>query len=232
MIKRKSLSQQVADIIYRMIVEDKIFKPGDRLPNENDLSEQLGVSRATLREASRILVSQGILEVYRGKGTYIAADMQAFGDFGLKNLERVRIRLKDLYEARLLFEPEMAAIACRRATDEEISKILKIGGEVEQTIQAGKDRTEIDQVFHRAIVKASHNDFMMRLIPIINRAVEEAILLNSGSRTLAEDTLRDHALVMDFLKKRDAGGAKQAMSIHIHHAISTLNLNVGDDPIF
>ena len=232
MVKRKSLSQQVADTIYHMIVEEKVFQPGDQLPNENELSEQLGVSRATLREASRILVSQGILEIYRGKGTFIAQDMKAFGDFGLENLERIRIRLKDLYEARLLFEPELTAIACRRATDEEIAEILRIGVEVEQTIHAGKDRTEIDQAFHRAIVTASHNDFMMRLIPIINRAVEESILLNSGNRTLAEDTLRDHALVMDFLKKRDCGGAKQAMSIHIHHAISTLNLNLGDDPIF
>ena len=231
-MKKKSLSQQVADDMYRLILEGKTFKPGDQLPNENDLSDKLGVSRATLREAIRILNAQGILEVYRGKGTFIAADMKAFGDFGLGDLDLIRIRLKDLYEARLLFEPEMAAIACRRATDEEIADIVKIGLEVEQTILAGEDRTEIDQTFHRAIVIASHNDFMMRLLPIINRAVSESILLNQGNQTLAEDTLRDHALVMEFLQKRDSSAAKQAMSIHIHHAIATLQLNIGNDPIY
>lgn len=231
-MNKKSLSQQVADDIYRMIVGDKTFQPGDQLPNENSLSEKLGVSRATLREAIRILAAQGVLEVYRGKGTFIAADMRAFEDFGLGNLDRIRIRLKDLYEARLLFEPEMAAIACRRASDEEIANIVHIGKQVEQVIYAGEDRTEIDQQFHHAIVTASHNDFMMRLVPIVNRAVAESILLNDGNQTLAQNTLTDHALVMEFLQKRDAGAAKQAMSIHIHHAISTLKLNVGEDPIY
>lgn len=230
-MKKKSLSQQIADDIYAMIVEDKIFSSGDRLPNENEFSMRLGVSRATLREAIRILSSQGVLDVHRGKGTFVASDMKAFGDMGLGNLERIRIRLKDLYEARLLFEPELAAIACRRATDEEIEHIIRLGSKVEATINAGIDRTEVDQAFHQAIVEAAHNDFMMRLIPIINRAVAESILLNIGSRELEDDTIKDHAMVMYFLKNHDAQAAKQAMSIHIHHAIITLGLNVGEDAI-
>lgn len=237
MIKKKSLVQQVADDIYRLIVEEKEFKPGEQLPNENILSSQLGVSRATLREAIRILASQGVLEVYRGKGTFINSDMQSFSDFGLESMERIRVHLKDLYEARLLFEPEIAAIACRRATDGELENIFEIGHEVEKTILNGVDRTEIDQEFHRAIVQASHNDFMMRLLPVVNRAVKESIMLNDGCQLpsediLAKDTLRDHGLLMEFLKKRDSAGAKYAMSIHLHHAITNLNLNVGEDPIF
>ena len=120
-MKKKSLTQQTADTIYKMITRGDEFQPGDQLPGENILSEKLGVSRATLREAIRILVMQGVLEVYRGKGTYIAADMKAFGDYGLGEIQRMKINLKDLYEARLLFEPEIAAIACRRATEEELS---------------------------------------------------------------------------------------------------------------
>lgn len=229
---KKSLSQQAADSIYKLIVEGEEFKPGTQLPGENILSERLGVSRNTLREAIRILVSQGVLEVYRGKGTFVSPDMKAFGEYKFAPIERVRIRLKDLYEARLLFEPEMSAIACRRASDEEINHILSIGKEIEEVIEAGKDRTKIDQDFHNAIVAASHNEFMQRLVPIINKAVAESILLDSSAQTLEENTLRDHALLMEFLRERDAVGAKQAMSIHLHHAIITLGLNHYDDPIF
>lgn len=229
---RKTLSQQAADSIYNLILEGIEFLPGSQLPGENILSEKLGVSRSTLREAIRILVSQGILEVYRGKGTFVSSDLKISGDYGLGQMESVRVRLKDLYETRLLFEPEVSAIACRRATDDEIGDILKLGKEVEDTIRTGGNRTEVDQKFHNAIVAASHNAFLQRLIPIINSAVEEAILLGSGAETLAENTLRDHALLMEFLKSRDAGGAKRAMYIHIHHAIATLRLNVGDEPIF
>lgn len=222
---KKSLSQQVADDIYHMIVNDNSFTPGSQLPNENDLSQQLGVSRATLREAIRTLVSQGILEVYRGKGTFIASDVKVLADFEMGDFDSKRVRLRDLYETRLMFEPPMTAFACQRATDKEIEHILQLGAEVEQYIHAGKDRTEADQAFHQAIVMAAHNDFLLRLIPVVNRAIAESISFNPDDQILAEDTLRDHALVMEFLRKRDATGAKQAMSIHIRHAYVTLGLD-------
>lgn len=236
MIKKKSLVQQVADDIYKMITEDKIFAPGEQLPNENTLSSRLGVSRATLREAIRILAAQGVLDVYRGRGTFISPDIYTLNDIGLESMERVRVHLKDLYEARLLFEPEIASIVCRRASDAELKKIFDVGAEVEKVILAGKDRTEMDSEFHKILVKASHNEFLQRLFPIIDKSIQEAIKLNGcklpSEDLLAKDTLRDHALLMEFLKKRDAVSARNAMSIHLHHIITNLNINSDDEPIF
>ena len=236
MIKKKSLVQQVADDIYKMITEDKIFAPGEQLPNENTLSSRLGVSRATLREAIRILAAQGVLDVYRGRGTFISPDIYTLNDIGLESMERVRVHLKDLYEARLLFEPEIASIVCRRASDAELKTIFEVGAEVEKVILAGKDRTEMDSEFHKILVKASHNEFLQRLFPIIDKSIQEAIKLNGcklpSEDLLAKDTLRDHALLMEFLKKRDAVSARNAMSIHLHHIITNLNINSDDEPIF
>lgn len=236
MIKKKSLVQQVADDIYKMITEDKIFAPGEQLPNENTLSSRLGVSRATLREAIRILAAQGVLDVYRGRGTFISPDIYTLNDIGLESMERVRVHLKDLYEARLLFEPEIASIVCRRASDAELKKIFEVGAEVEKVILAEKDRTEMDSEFHKILVKASHNEFLQRLFPIIDKSIQEAIKLNGcklpSEDLLAKDTLRDHALLMEFLKKRDAVSARNAMSIHLHHIITNLNINSDDEPIF
>ena len=236
MIKKKSLVQQVADDIYKMITEDKIFAPGEQLPNENTLSSRLGVSRATLREAIRILAAQGVLDVYRGRGTFISPDIYTLNDIGLESMERVRGHLKDLYEARLLFEPEIASIVCRRASDAELKKIFEVGAEVEKVILAGKDRTEMDSEFHKILVKASHNEFLQRLFPIIDKSIQEAIKLNGcklpSEDLLAKDTLRDHALLLELLKKRDAVSARIAMSIHLHHIITNLNINSDDEPIF
>ena len=131
MANKKGLVQQVADSIYQMILTEKKYNPGDRLPGENILAAQLNVGRSTLREAIRILVSQGILVVYRGKGTFINTELTAFQNLGLESMERIRVRLKDLYETRLLFEPDIAALACRRATDEDMDNILSIGKSVE-----------------------------------------------------------------------------------------------------
>ena len=70
-MKNKMLSQSVADSILSMITIEKRFAAGDKLPNEIELSEELNVSRTTLREAVRILVAYQILEIRRGKGTYV-----------------------------------------------------------------------------------------------------------------------------------------------------------------
>ena len=68
-MKNKMLSQSVADSILSMITIEKRFSVGDKLPNEMELSEELNVSRTTLREAIRMLVAYDILEIRRGKGT-------------------------------------------------------------------------------------------------------------------------------------------------------------------
>ena len=71
MAKSKRLSDDIADVILSMITVEKKYNPGDKLPNEMELSEQLGVSRITLREAIRILVTANVLEIKRGKGTFV-----------------------------------------------------------------------------------------------------------------------------------------------------------------
>ena len=155
-----------------------------------------------LREAIKVLCSQGVLEVYRGKGTFVSESMESFISFGLDELDLNRSRVKDLFEARLLFEPQLAAMACQRATDEELGAIMEAGKLVEEQIRLHADRTSADQEFHQRIAVASHNRFMLQLLPIIHSAVSETIMLNEHQELLSDITLRDHALLMDFLGKR------------------------------
>ncbi len=70
-MKNKMLSQSIADTMLSMITIEKRFSAGDKLPNENELSEELNVSRTTLREAIRTLVAYNVLEIQRGKGTFV-----------------------------------------------------------------------------------------------------------------------------------------------------------------
>ena len=70
--KKIKLSEQTAERLYDMIVDEGRYAPGSKLPNENELSDALQVSRTTLREAISFLVAQGVLEIRRGKGTFVA----------------------------------------------------------------------------------------------------------------------------------------------------------------
>ena len=231
-LRKQSLAQQTANTLYEMIADDGLWRPGDQLPNENELSARLGISRATLREAIRLLTAQGVLTAHRGKGTFVAPDAVLQGQCALGDLSPLmRSRLRDLFEVRMLFEPEMAAMACRRASEAELEHILSLGATVEQVIRAGQDRTEYDQAFHQAIVSAAHNGFLIRLAPIINRAVTEAIQVRGPEVELEEITLQDHALLMEFIRARDARGARQAMAIHLRRAILHLGLHEEGDPL-
>lgn len=220
----KMLSQSVADNILSMITIEKRFSVGDKLPNELDLSEELNVSRTTLREAIRILVALDILEIQRGKGTYVKEN--AFKkQQDLEQLSNIKVNAKDLYEMRLIFEPEAAYYAALRATDSEIKRILEFGKKVEKEISDHQDRTDDEHSFHKAIAQATHNEFMNKLMPILYQAISKGVYLSLQSDKAIEDTINDHRMIMEFLEQRNAEGAKNAMKIHIMHAMKELGLD-------
>ena len=221
--RKIKLSEKTADRLYEMIVEEQRYCPGSKLPNENELSEELEVSRTTLREAISFLVAQGVLEIRRGKGTFVAGDLPDSGvDMASLAGLRSRVRAKDLFEMRLIFEPATVALACQRATDEELHQIQKKGERVEEIAREGGDWPLADQEFHWAIIKASHNEYMRKLYPIINSAVNEILQLFENRQHMQEIALQDNRLILDFLIKRDEVGARHAMSIHMKHLLNTL----------
>ncbi|MDO0822523.1 FadR/GntR family transcriptional regulator [Desulfosporosinus nitroreducens] len=216
---KRSLAENVADNILAMITIDKKYTLGDKLPNENELSEELQVSRTTLREAIRILVAYNVLEIQRGKGTYIKNNRELNEVLGLKELSTFQLNMKDLYEMRLIFEPQSAYYAAKRATDKELERILYYGKLEEELILKKEDRTEVEQAFHKSIAKATHNEFMNRLMPILYQAIDKGVLLSDTNEEMVQNTLNDHRMIMEFLSKRDAEGAKTAMKLHIIHAM-------------
>ena len=122
------------------------------------------------------------------------------------------------------WKPRAAALACRRATEAQRAEILEKGRAVEECIRTGRDRTAADRAFHAAIVRAAHNEFLMRLLPLIDQAVSAALTAGEHQEQLAEDTLRDHALLMEFFQRGDAEGAEHAMAIHMRHSMDVMGL--------
>lgn len=219
--KLLTLPQQIADEIKEMIIK-KELKIGDKLPNENIFSKHLNVSRATLREGIKILISQNILEIKRGKGTYVISDI--CDNNNLKDLNNIVHDLKDLLELRLIIEPMATYYAAKRASDKEIEKIIKVGLQIEEKIQNKEDRTKEEQSFHNLIAKASHNTFIKDLVPILNEAIHKAVLLAKEFNTIDEITLRDHKLIMEYLKNRNPNGAKVSMELHIINAMAEFKI--------
>lgn len=223
MKNNKMLSQSIADTLLSMITVEKRFAPGDKLPNENDLSAELGVSRTTLREAIRILVAYGVLEIHRGTGTFVTLAALEYKE-NLSGLSNVKVNVRDLYEMRLIFEPEAACFAAARGSEAEIRRILDYGAAIEKKIIEGQDRTGDEHAFHKAIAMAAHNEFMNQLLPILFQAISNGVSMSANSEKAVADTLNDHRLIMEFLEQRNAEGARSAMRIHIMHAMKELGI--------
>ena len=233
-MQKENLSQRTAETLQKMILKEHIYKYGEKLPNENELSAKLGISRTTLREAIRILASDGLLEVRRGLGTFVAQPLNQYaeGSIDFQEFSKLKITLRDLYETRMIFEPEAAALAGRRATEDEIKEILRLGDICQQELlrdPQGKRRIDSEAAFHGAILKASHNDFLSRFMPILTETIEQTFALNFNLDMIAEQAYKDHILIMDFLEKREAVALKSAVTIHLHHALLTEQISLEEN---
>ncbi|MCI5514885.1 MAG: FadR family transcriptional regulator [Oscillospiraceae bacterium] len=218
MADSKLLADSIAQTILKMIEVENRFSIGDKLPNENELAKELGVSRSTLREAIKILTTNGVLEIKRGKGTFVTNNtIIESGDIG-----EIASGLDDLFEMRLMFEPDCAYYAAQRATDEEIAIICKYGEAVEKKILSGEDRTYEEQKFHESIANATHNSFVKQFMPIIFNAIKKGVVVMQKDKDVSKDNMQDDRLIMEFIKKRNPEGARTAMRLHIIHAIEKL----------
>ena len=223
-MNNKMLSQSVADNILSMITMEKRFAAGDKLPNELELAAELNVSRTTLREAVRLLVARDILDIQRGKGTYVTENAFRQAE-DLETLSHIKVNARDLYEMRLIFEPEAAYFAALRGTDAEIKRIINYGKRIEKEIADCRDRTGDEHAFHKTIAQATHNEFMNKLMPVLYQAISKGVLLSAQSERAIEDTIHDHRMIMEFLEQRNAEGARNAMRIHIMHAMKELGID-------
>jgi Transcriptional regulators len=220
------ISQVVAGRIKDMIFLEKKYLPNDRLPNEYDLSAQLGVSRTSLREAIKILAANGILTIKRGSGTFVSSTPDNPNDpFGMAYLDDKKKLVKHWFEFRLILEPPNARLAANNGTDEEIKAISDSAIRIVELIKCGKSIVDEDQLFHASIATATHNDIIKLTMPSLVTAVKDAIITSTKigtSQQSMENVLTYHTAIADFIAMRDDYGAEIAMRYHILRGLKDL----------
>lgn len=210
---KKTLGQQTEDKLMKYILDNQVAI-GEKIPNEFELTEIFSVGRSTIREAVKGLVSRGVLEIRRGDGTYVVStvymenDVLGFGQIK----DRYQLAL-DLFDVRLMIEPEIVTWACRKATKEQIIKLRELCNEVEMLYKQGHNHIQKDIEFHSYLAKISGNMVVERLIPVINTSV--VIFANITYRSLMQETLETHREIVTSIERKDPVGAKCAMNMHL-----------------
>lgn len=220
--RSETLSQQIAEKLLNDFKSGIKYKPGDKLPNENDLSEEYGISRGTLRESIRILTAGGILEVRRGIGTFVAKTLPDNPVTDLFAVVNSHSKVIELYEFRLILEPQSAMLACKNASDEEIANIIRLDEEFKDAVHQHKPCLKIDQRFHSSIAKMTHNSVIYDFTDKIQLLLEENEANPDSPDMFDQQTIIDHETILHYLKKRDMQGAQTAMRMHIYRLIERL----------
>lgn len=216
-----SLSAQVADSI-KALIKDNTLQPGDQLPNELVLTDQLNVSRSTVREAIKQLVTQNILEVRRGKGTFVSAQPGVMKDpFGFEMLDNVDV-LIHLFEARLIMEPEIAALAAKRADEKDKEALTKTYEKMVKVIEQDLNHAHEDFEFHKILAMSCKNPVLERIIPILNESIIKGVLATHDD-THRLHVLEHHKKLLECVYEGDEDGARNAMRAHIETGISSVS---------
>lgn len=226
---QQTLPQKAADAIIRLIQTEN-YATGTKLPNEYELSRMLNVSRNTVREAIKLLVSRNILEVRRGAGTFVS-EKQGLGDdpLGLTMIVDQSHLNQDLMQVCLLIEPKSAALAAQYITAEDIEKLQLLNQELESLFHAGCSGIVNDAAFHLYIARCSRNMILYN----INTAIYNN-LIQRGTDTADPVDLRllsDHQRIFRAIQAHDSCGAYDAMLSHLLYHREQLQLTEPDNPL-
>lgn len=233
-MRRANLHDQIVDALgVRIVCGD--FGESAVLPNEPTLASELGVSRNALREAIKVLVSKGLVEVRQKTGTKVLPrerwnllDKEVLG--WITHSGQALAHAMGIVEFRLIFEPRASYLAAIRATPEERQTIQADCRALEACVGGPLDvMSEIDLRFHRGILRASHNDVLIHLGSLVASLTKIQVVATSQNRAELEAGIRQHRDLADAIARGDATAAEETSRLLVlapyHHLADKVGLS-------
>ena len=216
-VERNSLADQVAKKILDLVRTGNL-KPGDQLPTERDLAQMLQVSRPSVREAMRGLQILGVVKTRQGGGACIssldAADLLGPLQFLITlNAQNVDA----LYESRVLIDGGIARMAAVRLSDQDIERLNAIVMVQRNLLNDPLGFRVSDLEFHRTIMEASGNPFLVRVSHSLYVLGMEYRRMATETLGVIQRSVADHEMIVAAFAARDPGAAEKAMQVHMEN---------------
>ncbi len=208
--------QQIKDLIF-----GGRLGPGSHLPSEKELTEQFALSRITIRDALRVLESEGLIEIRVGArgGAFVARPSTQRVSDSLTNLLRLQqITIQELIEARMAVESSVASLAAQRATPEDIKAMQQAVAAARAARQDGDPHFAPHSVaFHIALAEAAKNRVLLSTVNSLRTPFLEALaaLRPTDAEDMAERAIADHQQILKAVKARDGQRAQDLMHEHL-----------------
>jgi GntR family transcriptional repressor for pyruvate dehydrogenase complex len=212
-----------AKLIARIksLIANGAISPGSKFPPERELAKEFGVNRASVRQALKVLEIMGILSQRVGDGTYLSDSAELILDEPIDFLVLLDdLSHHELFETRLIVEPELTARAAERATAEDKSALRNAIFAMERS-KTTRERLDADLAFHEAIFRASGN----RICHLLFKGIHRSLLTSMGQlsdRVSLDQPLMFHRRIYAAIREHKADEARQAMMEHLIDARSLL----------
>jgi GntR family transcriptional repressor for pyruvate dehydrogenase complex len=215
-----SIAQAVPEVALqaiRKLIADEGFGPGDALPSQRDLALQLGVSRASLREALSSLSALGLVSVQPGKGVFVQAAEEASGLAWPFTAQATPL---DIFQLRYALEGFAAGLAAVTLTTDELDVLEDNVEAMRKELKAGdfEAAARLDFEFHRRILLASGNQAMVSILSASAEVFLESQKLPFIRPERAMETWQEHRKILRALARRASGAAQKSMQEHVRNA--------------
>jgi GntR family transcriptional regulator, transcriptional repressor for pyruvate dehydrogenase complex len=210
------LYEQIVQQIEESILKGNL-KGGEQLPAERELAQQFGVSRTAVREAMKTLREKGLVEAYAGRGTFVTNGTARSMRHTLDRMMRSGLSegAVHLVEVREILEPEIAALAAKRA-DEDARSAMRESIAVMDAARLDPERfIEGDLDFHLALAEAAGNPLILSLIDSIVGLLREQRMRTYYVDGGPERGQYHHKRILEAIERRDPRGARDAMCAHL-----------------
>ncbi|HAY05300.1 MAG TPA: FadR/GntR family transcriptional regulator [Hyphomonas sp.] len=205
------LANQIMDNI-----RSGVWNAGDKLPTERQMALDMGVSRSSLREALRALEILGLLRMRQGSGVYVSsldADVMLIPLHLFVTLEPANV--ESLFEARMILESEVAALAASRITDNQLARLRETVVSPPERREDIEKFIEADVAFHNVITEVADNPILARMVTSIEYLGRASRQLTGYVPGVLKRSARDHKAILDAMAARSPEQARSAMMKHL-----------------
>jgi GntR family transcriptional repressor for pyruvate dehydrogenase complex len=214
----RRLPDTIAEYLLATVRE---LAPGSKLPSENQLAKQFGVSRSAVREAISGVASLGLLQIRKGAGMFVRAPI--VGNLEFRGLDSSNLAsTAKLLEIRTGLDAAAARIAAIRRTPEEVKFLQEMNAAASRPDLTIKETVEADLAFHLAIVRATQNEYFVSIQTFLLDHLRAGILftrtLESYSKEMMEEVQREHSEIFHAIEARNADLASRLAEQHVLNA--------------
>lgn len=216
-IKRRNVADEIAEVLQRKILESNL-KEGDKLPSHEELAQQLGVSKASLREGLQKLSAMGVVEIKHGLGTIVALpQVSHYLKILSPRLITTGSTLSDLFEARKCIEEATVAQAIAKGDEADINDLQDLVSDMKRALNAGDTESFLrkDVEFHNRIAKAGKNKVLLEILNVINELLYFQENLTHRIPGAIERAYDFHKKIFRAIRERDLQKAHSLMAEHI-----------------